>query len=144
MMKEKYRFQNFWNLFFTILFTLTAFYLSYKIIQTNPNPLENLGVFELSIISLATFRMIRLIAYDKIMSFLRNFFESKNSFMKTIYELIICPWCVGIWMALAVLSIYFLMPGNIGKIFISIIAIAGLASLIQSFANMMGRIGDKN
>ncbi|MEX0932787.1 MAG: DUF1360 domain-containing protein [Candidatus Pacearchaeota archaeon] len=141
MEKQAYKFQNFWNFTFSVLFILVAFYLSYKIIQTNPRFLTNLGVLELTIISLATFRMIRLVAYNKIMSFLRDFFERKNSFMRTIYELIICPWCVGIWMALAVLSIYFLIPGDLGKIFISIIAIAGLASLIQSLALMMERIG---
>ena len=133
--------QDFWNIVFMIIFVLLAFYISYKIIERNPNLITEIRVFEFLIISVATFRFIRLLTYDKIMIFLRDFFNKERGIRRTIHELLICPWCTGIWAALFVITIYFLVP--LGNIFILIIAIAGVGSFIQSLANMMGKIGNK-
>ena len=133
---------SFWNFIFSLILVFLAIYISYKIFETNSRLIVNLGFFEFFVISLATFRLIRLFTYDKIMNFLRDFFAMRKSkFMLTIHELLICPWCTGIWMALLVIALYFLIP--LGKILVFILAIAGAGSLIQIFANMIGRIGKK-
>ena len=76
------------------------------------------------------------------MSFLRDFFEKKEKGIgRTIHELIICPWCIGIWISLFVIPLYFLK--DIGKIFVLIVAIAGIGSFLQILVNMIGRIGGK-
>ena len=133
--------QNFWNIIFSIVFVLLVFYISYKIIERNPNLITEISFFEFLIISVATFRLARLLTYDKIMFFLRDFFDKKRGIRRTIHELLTCPWCTGIWAALFVITLYLLVP--LGNIFILIIAIAGVGSFIQSLANMMGRVGKK-
>ena len=133
---------SFWNFIFSLILVFLAIYISYKIFETNSDLIVNLGFFEFFVISLATFRLIRLFTYEKIMNFIRNFLAMRKSkFMLTINELLICPWCTGIWMALLVIALYFLIP--LGKILVFILAIAGAGSLIQVFANMIGRIGKK-
>ena len=133
---------SFWNFIFSLILVFLAIYISYKIFETNSDLIVNLGFFEFFVISLATFRLIRFFTYDKIMNFLRDFFAMRKSkFMLTIHELLICPWCTGIWLALLVIALYLLIP--LGKILVFILAIAGAGSLIQIFANMIGRLGKK-
>ena len=133
--------QNFWNIVFMLIFVLLAFYISYKIIERNPNIITEISFFEFLIISAATFRLIRFLTYDKIMIFLRDFFDKERGIRRTIHEILICPWCTGIWVGLFAITLYFLVP--LGNIIILIIAIAGVGSFIQSLANMIGRIGNK-
>lgn len=110
-----------------------------KIFEINPDLIINIGFFGFFVISFATFRLIRFFTYDKSMAFFRNLFDNKEKgFMKTIHEILICSWCTGIWMALFVIALYFLIP--LGKILTFILAIAGAGSLIQILANMIGRI----
>ena len=143
-MKEKnddYKGQNFWNIILSLTFILVSFYISYLIFQKNPNVIRNSNIFEFIFISLASFRLIRLFTYDKIMDFLRNHLsKNENGIGRTFYEIIICPWCTGIWVTLSVVVLYYLIP--YGNIFVFIVAISGVASIIQCFANMIGRIGD--
>lgn len=137
---DVYKGQSFWNIFFSIVFILVSFYISYMIVQKTPNLIKNITLFEFTFISLASFRLIRLFTYDKIMDFMRGpLSRNENGIGRTLYEIIICPWCTGIWVTLVVIVVYFFIP--YGNIFIFIVGISGVASLIQSFSNMMGRVG---
>ena len=132
--------ETFWNIIFSLIFVFLAIYVSLEIFKTGS--ITNTGFFEFFIISLATFRLIRLFTYDKIMTFFRNLFANrKKGFRSTIHEVLICPWCTGIWMALFAVTLFFLIP--LGEILTYILAIAGAGSLIQVFSRMIGRIKRK-
>lgn len=104
---------------------------------------------ELFIISLASFRLTRLIVFDKITEFLRvPFFEEeieanedgveeiyyvpkKGVFTNFFGELLSCYWCTGIWSALAICIFYFTNP-QLATPIIIVLAVAGLAALIET------------
>jgi len=137
---ENKKARKIWDFVLIIIYLLLAFYVSSKILSKNPGIITNINYFEFFIIVIATFRSIRLVTYSKIFLFFRDFFKNReNELSKSIHELLICPWCTGIWMALIVVAIYFLIPFGLGKVLVFILAIAGLGSLIQVFANMMSK-----
>jgi Protein of unknown function (DUF1360) len=99
---------------------------------------EGLGFFDLVVLGLATFRVIHLITYDRILDFARvAVMDSNASQLKTaergwrrvVCELMQCLWCAGLWSALIVVTIYLL--GFWGRLAIVILAVAGLGSLLQ-------------
>jgi hypothetical protein len=109
-----------------------------------------ISTFDIVILSLATYRIIRLISYDKIFEFVRNWFmdEKEGQFVKpsggprrTIAEIIECLWCTGLWAALGVTYIYFALP--YGRLFVIILAVAAVGSFLQNFSQMVARIGAK-
>lgn len=123
-----------WNFIFIILYLILVVIVG---ILMNRNNLYPLGIFEFTLISLATFRLIRLITYDKVMAFLREYFEMrKDPFSRTVTSLLECPWCFGTWAALMVMILYALIP--FGNFLVLLLAIAGVASIIQISANLIG------
>ena len=98
----------------------------------------------------ASFRLTRLIVYDTITEFLRapfhetvvetladgsteTYIEIKGSGIKYwIGELLSCHWCTGFWCTVIIYGAYELYP-DISLPFISIFAIAGIASIIQGW-----------
>ena len=100
------------------------------------------------ILSLACFRLTRLIVYDKITSFLRKpFFDEikerakdgeieiyyvpkKYGIRKWIGELLSCYWCTGIWTAAFFVALSSFYPDWASPVII-VLAIAGTASLIE-------------
>jgi len=99
-------------------------------------PYIPLGDFLL--ITLATFRLIRLVSYDIITQFIRDGLARfpKNTFLGTLGSLVGCPWCSGLWFAFFVTFFYFVHP--LSWFVIVILAIAGVASLFQLSANLLG------
>lgn len=109
---------------------------------------------ELLIISLASFRLTRLIVFDKITEFLRApFFEEeidinedgtkevyyipkKGMFTNFIGELLSCYWCTGVWSALAICIFYFTNPALATPILI-VLAVAGLAAIIETIVQRL-------
>jgi hypothetical protein len=75
----------------------------------------SISLFDLVLIILATFRLTRLFVYDKITRFLRDLFFHANEMyteegvtyfskkermhgpLRTVYELLTCPWCFSVW-----------------------------------------------
>ncbi|GIN62993.1 membrane protein [Robertmurraya siralis] len=104
---------------------------------------------ELIVISLASFRLTRLIVFDKISEFIRNpFFEEeievnengneevylvpKKGLIKNfIGELLSCYWCTGIWSA-AGLCLFYLKWPLFAFPFLLILAVAGIAAIIET------------
>jgi len=94
-------------------------------------------LFDLILIILATFRLIRLVTKDHVMQFARDWFTYDSSGpLLTIHKLISCPWCFGLWAALVVVVAYFSTP--FAWFPILVFAIGGIASLIQVSANLIG------
>lgn len=114
---------------------------------------------DITLMVLATFRLVRLLSQDIIFSFARDFFwKHKNGIdvetgekvtlvskfkrgpRRTISELLNCPWCTGMWAALLVVYVYLLTP--LAWVPIFILAVAGLASLLQVAGNLMGNTAE--
>ncbi len=111
------------------------------------------------IISLASFRVVRLFVYDKITRFIRDFFfkideyyteegvtyfehrEFARGWRRTMSDLLACPWCFSIWAASVVTFFYFLTSYAWLPIFI--LAISGVASFFQVTSNMVGWSAEK-
>lgn len=109
---------------------------------------------ELLIISLASFRLTRLIVFDKITEFIRSpFFEEevevnedgeeeiyyvpkKGLMTNFIGELLSCYWCTGIWTATAICFVYLLWP-LYATPFLLILAVAGIAAIIETIVQRL-------
>ena len=103
---------------------------------------------DLFLLGMASFRMTRLIVYDVITEFLRQpfhetvvetledgstetYIEIKGTGLRYwVGELLSCHWCTGIWSAAFLYLGYRLYP-LLAMPVITILAIAGMASLIQ-------------
>lgn len=106
------------------------------------------------IIGFATFRLTRLIVFDKLMETLRTpFFDEvieendlgekeiylipkKSGIRHWIGELLSCYWCVGIWVSAFLVFMYWIFP-TIGGALIVIMAIAGIGSIIETAISKM-------
>lgn len=104
---------------------------------------------EVVIMGLASFRLTRLVVYDKICEFIRRpFFDELSEINESgetevyyipkpkgikniIGELLSCYWCFGIWATLFLLLLYWLAPAA-GNIFIILLAAAAVGSIIET------------
>jgi hypothetical protein len=90
---------------------------------------------DLTVVSLAAFRMLHLITYDKIFAFVRNYFDKRgkredaDGGYRYIDGFLECLWCTGVWSGLIALTIY--MIGPWGQFVTYVFAAAGVASLLQ-------------
>lgn len=96
------------------------------------------------IIGLASFRLTRLIVFDKITEFIRApFFDEMvdgdevylvvkpTGIRRWVGELLNCYWCTGVWVSSALLIGYFYFPSLLIPI-ILIFAIAAIASITET------------
>jgi len=126
-----------WNflatIFFVICLVALGFYLHYKEIK-----LQDATVLELFIMSLATYRLTRILVFDKIFKLFRDFIRSRSGWkvFYVIREIITCPWCAGVWVAMTIVIFYYFIP--FGKLFIYILAISGVASFFVVLVNNIG------
>ncbi len=98
--------------------------------------ISKVSTFDFVLMSLAVFRLIRLVVNDTILDFVRDYFgKFEYDLGKSIFQLITCPWCVGIWAALFIGFIYFLTP--LAWFFILILALAGVSSILQIISNSL-------
>lgn len=110
----------------------------------------SLNGFEFFLLILASFRLTRLIVFDKIFRFVRSPFlevserkdqegnviehvEAKgNGLRKLIGELLSCYWCFGIWSSLFLYG-GFVLISPIFYPLIIVLAVAGAASVIEFY-----------
>jgi len=145
--------QNFWDFLFSSIFITLLGLSAAQIYFTRGSLPTSIPLFDALIVALAVFRLVRLLSYDKVMRFGRECLMQKKELevngapfieltpfsrgmRRTLYDLIQCPWCLGVWMALLVTFLYFEYPW--AWYVILILAAAGVGSLIQIFANLMG------
>ena len=107
------------------------------------------SMLELILLSLASFRLTRLIVFDKITGFIRRpffdqkeeinrkgeteiYFEPKESGIKGwIGKLLNCYWCTGVWVAIFLVVFSYWVPFW-SELVIAILAVAGFAAIIES------------
>lgn len=115
--------------------------------------LRDVGVFEFVLLSLAVFRLTRLFVYDSVSQWIRDIFldtkeetvagvvyvirsKPQTGIRRLFTDLLGCPWCVGVWISLFAVFIYFMWP--ITWFFWLLLAVAGTSSFIQILANQVG------
>lgn len=146
--------QHFWNFIFSLIFALlltgSIWYL-YKIYGGTP---WAISLADFALISLAIFRITRLVVYDRITQFLRDMFLKSQELLgddgilyiertpyrggplRTISDLLSCPWCTGMWASLVVVFCYYTIP--FAWYVLLVLAIAGVGNALQLIANMIG------
>jgi uncharacterized protein involved in cysteine biosynthesis len=105
---------------------------------------------DLCLLVFASFRLTRLVVYDTITEFLRapfhdiveetledgsteTYIEIKGAGLRYwVGELISCHWCTGIWSAAFLYAGYAMIP-QLSIPVITVLAIAGIASIIQHY-----------
>lgn len=99
---------------------------------------EDFGIGDIALMSIATYRLTRILVFDKIFKLFRDFLKSREKLhvFYVIREIITCPWCAGVWVALIVVALYFMVP--FGDIFIILLTISGIASFIVVSVNFIG------
>lgn len=145
--------QNLWNFIFSVIFAVLLLLMTAGLGDISAR-ISNITTVDFFILVLASFRLIRLFSYDKITQFARDFFldivetsttkgEKIISKIKptigprrTILELLDCPWCTGVWLAIFVVFFYFYTP--YAKFPLLVLAIAGLATVFQLSTNAIG------
>ena len=128
--------------FISSIVYLGAFIASVFLLKTSGFELENISFTDMILIMLATYRISRMIVYEKIFSLIR-YLISKNShrtIFASVNNLITCPWCTAVWMALFLFDIYFLVP--YGNYFILIMSLSAIATPLILLSNALNLRND--
>jgi hypothetical protein len=131
--------------FFALLVVMAAI-----ILQTESRiPLTELTLTDYVLLTLATWRMVRLFVYDAIMKWFREQFydvvkvgrglelvKPKTGPRRTLADLLSCPWCFGVWAAAMVIFFYLITPYAVFPVVL--LALSAVASFLQILANLVG------
>jgi hypothetical protein len=130
--------ENFWNFAFSVFFILVLIAALWFMKSVRGFYLGSVPPFDMLLLSLASFRVTRLIVYDKIAQWFRDLFEDPrgHGLRHTIHDLLSCPWCIGFWSALLLVVVYFTFDWAWTVVFF--LAVAGVGSLVQLYANQVG------
>ena len=145
--------QNIWNFVFSLFFIGVLGASIWAIRELTGGYPSTIPVFDALLLALAAFRITRLLVYDKIARWFRELFADTVQFEEagvsyvaikpygsglrhTIYDLLQCPWCIGVWSALIVTFFYFVFPW--AWFVILFLAVAGASSLMQVSSNLIG------
>jgi hypothetical protein len=145
--------QNGWNILLSAFFIVMLCFGLLLIYTVRGSLPHEISLFDAVLLALAAFRITRLIVYDKITRFFREWFVYKYDdvregkevtiilpyqvgLRRTLHDLVNCPWCIGIWGTLIIVVIYYVFP--FGWLITFILAIAGVASFMQMLANLIG------
>lgn len=141
--------QYVWNFIFTLVFIGFLAYGARVLEAEAYIPYGMLTYFDLTLITLASFRFTRLMVYDKITAFFREQFFNATDVVgevvlvkpacgarRTLADLLTCPWCFGVWATASVAFFYMLTPYAFFPILI--LALSSVATLLQLLANLIG------
>ena len=146
--------QYLWQVVFSIFFLLLVM-MGMIILSTESRiPLTELTVTDFVLITLATWRLIRLFIYDAITKFFREQFadvvkvpggyvfeKPARGPRRTLYELMHCPWCIGVWMAATVTFFYLLTSLAVYPVIF--LALSAAATFLQLVSNWVGWQAEK-
>lgn len=142
--------QYVWNFVFLIFFLVVVWVELGLLQKYGYRPVYSVTIADTVLITLASFRVIRLVVYDRIFGFFREQFWDVNLVeggeivltkpprgpRRTIADLLSCPWCFGMWAAAMVTFFYFLTPYTFYVVLF--LAISSIASMLQITANLVG------
>jgi len=133
MSEGKHQAWNFWSAFvFFGLVVLMGYLLEKKGIE-----IRELAFKDALVIILASYRMTRILVFEKIFKYLRDVLKKRQDYyiIGTIHSIITCPWCLGVWVTLLIIVFYYLVP--YGDLLAYVLALAGIASLVILFSNLV-------
>jgi hypothetical protein len=131
--ERKYQAWNFWSAFFFFGMVVLVGYL----LEKNGVDIEDITLKEAIVIILASYRMTRILVFEKIFKYFRDVLKKRESnyVIGTLSSIITCPWCAGVWVTLTIVVFYFLVP--YGNLLAYVLALAGIASIVILYSNMM-------
>ncbi len=134
--------EKIWNIVSMLVFVLLLIVLGIQL-QEKGIWIENISLFDLLLICIATYRMTRLIVYDRIFKLVRDIIRSfeGTGIGDSVKSIITCPWCAGVWISLFNVAIFYLIP--FGVLFIYVMAIAGIATIFQLSVNILGMLAEE-
>lgn len=99
---------------------------------------RSVGLPDFLLMTLAVWRLVRLFTYDAITKFIRDWFDGAHpqTLRGTIFTLMTCPWCTGLWFGATVVFFYFATPYAWPVILI--LAISAVGSFFQVLSNYVG------
>lgn len=133
-----------------MVFFLSLITTGVLILEGDPEgALHDISLFEFILLSLASFRLTRLVVYDKITAFFREQFynaktlktsvvleKPKSGPRRTLADLLSCPWCFGMWAGATIVFFYELSPYAYYPILM--LAISSVGTMLQLAANLVG------
>lgn len=146
--------QYFWNFLFG-LFYLALLVMGLIILNTEAyKTVAELTLIDFLLITLASWRLVRLFVYDSMTKLIREQFYDAHKTRsgvelvkpdsgprRTLIDLFSCPWCFGLWSASMVTFFYLLTP--LAAIPTLILAVAAVASYLQILANLTGHTAEQ-
>jgi hypothetical protein len=134
--------EKIWNLTSMFVFILLLAGLGHLLISQGIN-IRNITWSDIILISIATYRMIRLMVYDRIFKLFRDIIRNfqGTGLGDSLKTIITCPWCAGIWISLFNIAIFYLVP--FGEVFIYIMTISGIATFFQLASNIAGLVAEE-
>ncbi len=95
-----------------LIYLLGCIVAACVIVQFGPVDASHIGFADMAIMGFASFRLLHLISYDKVLDFLRDPLtrgvSSRPNWRRPIAEMLECIWCSGMWAALVIVIMYFL------------------------------------
>jgi len=131
--ERKHQAWNFWSAFFFFgAVVLVGYLLRQKKIY-----LEDMSFKEALLIVLASYRMTRILVFEKIFKYLRDVLKSRENLylIGTLSSIITCPWCAGVWVTLIIFVFYYLVP--FGVVLVYVLALSGVASMVILMSNLL-------
>lgn len=116
-----------------------------------------LSAMDLTLLAFSTYRIGRLIAYDRVMEPFRKFFTNTvpdatgagesvdpkgEGFQQAIGQLICCPICVGTWVAALLTYALYLFPGP-ARVFMTMTTAIGVAELLGAVTEALSWTGQQ-
>lgn len=127
--------QYFWHFVTASIYGVLTLLFIFILWKINRIP-RSISAFDFWMITLATFRITRLLVHDLVSDFIREpFKDAESGIKKSIHDLLDCPWCTGTWVALIVSFFYFVFP--ISWPIILIMGVSGVGTLLTILASLM-------
>ena len=133
MNERKHQAWNFWSAFFFFGMVVLVGYL----LEKKGVDIEEITLKEAIVVILASYRMTRILVFEKIFIYFRDVLKRREDIyiLGTLSSIITCPWCAGVWVTLVIIVFYYLIP--YGVLLAYVLALAGLASIVILYSNMM-------
>ncbi len=146
--------QYFWNFVFSTFFIVLVIMGSIILDGESHKSIAELTLFDFIIMTLATWRLIRLFIYDAITKFFREQFwnakKTKSGYVlekpksgprRTLADLFSCPWCFGAWAGAVVVFLYLLTPLALYPLIF--LAVSAVATFLQLVTNLIGHQAER-
>lgn len=132
-----------------------AFFTGWMFIYGPRQNVFKLSAMDLALLGLSTYRLGRLIAYDRVMEPLRQFFTETvpdstgagesvdpkgEGFQQALGQLVCCPICAGTWVAALLTYLFFLLPGPI-RVFLVMTSAIAIAEVLGALTEALSWSG---